>query len=181
MPISTISTISTISAQEAQAKIQQGAVLIDIRNSDEHRREHIEGAMLQPLSQLQATGLSENIQAKEIIFHCKSGMRTKNASQLLSQIAPQGSQVFLLEGGIDGWKKVGFATKIDAKQPLELMRQVQIAAGSLALLGAVLGYTASPAFHFLSGFVGAGLLFAGVTGFCGMARLLAVMPWNKTK
>lgn len=59
------------------------------------------------------------------------------------------------------------------------MRQVQIAAGLLILCGVVLGYSVSGGFFLLSGFVGAGLLFAGVTGFCGMARLLRVMPWNR--
>ena len=67
----------------------------------------------------------------------------------------------------------------DSSQPLPLMRQVQIAAGSLALLGVILGYAVSSAFFLLSGFVGAGLILAGVTGFCGMARLLAIMPWNR--
>ena len=59
------------------------------------------------------------------------------------------------------------------------MRQVQIAAGSLVLAGVLLGAFVAPGFYALSGFVGAGLLFAGVSGFCGMARLLAVMPWNR--
>ncbi|MFM8604097.1 MAG: DUF2892 domain-containing protein [Cyanobium sp.] len=63
--------------------------------------------------------------------------------------------------------------------PLPLMRQVQIAAGSLVLLGLILSNTVAPAWILLSWFVGAGLVFAGVSGFCGMARLLAVMPWNK--
>ena len=65
------------------------------------------------------------------------------------------------------------------RAPLDLMRQVQIAAGSLALAGAVLAATVSPWFILLSGFVGAGLVFAGLTGFCGMARLLKRMPWNR--
>lgn len=67
----------------------------------------------------------------------------------------------------------------DKSQPLPLMRQVQIAAGALILLGVVLGYAVNSGFFLLSGFVGAGLTFAGLTGFCGMARLLAVMPWNR--
>lgn len=67
----------------------------------------------------------------------------------------------------------------DKSQPLPLMRQVQIAAGSLILLGVVLGYAVGSAFFLLSGFVGAGLILAGVTGFCGMARLLDKMPWNR--
>ena len=67
----------------------------------------------------------------------------------------------------------------DKSQPLPLMRQVQIAAGVLILLGVALGYTVNSGFFLLSAFVGAGLAFAGITGFCGMARLLALMPWNR--
>ena len=59
------------------------------------------------------------------------------------------------------------------------MRQVQIVAGSLVLLGVVLGTTVSPLFLLLSGFVGAGLVFAGLSGWCGMAQLLALAPWNR--
>src|SRR5690606_5318800 len=64
-------------------------------------------------------------------------------------------------------------------QPLELQRQVMIAAGSLVLLGVLLGYALSPWLFLLSGFVGAGLIFAGISGFCGMALLLQRMPWNR--
>lgn len=59
------------------------------------------------------------------------------------------------------------------------MRQVQIAAGALVLLGVILGYGVAPGFFLISGVVGAGLLFAGISGFCGMARLLMKMPWNR--
>ena len=113
-----------------------------------------------------------------MIFHCQSGKRTQNAATKLSAIAAP-AQVWLLEGGIDGWKAAGLPVTKDSSQPLPLMRQVQIAAGSLALLGVILGYAVSSAFFLLSGFVGAGLILAGVTGFCGMARLLDKMPWNR--
>ncbi|MEH0100947.1 thiosulfate sulfurtransferase YgaP, partial [Escherichia coli] len=79
----------------------------------------------------------------------------------------------------DGWKKAGLPVAVNKSQPLPLMRQVQIAAGGLILIGVVLGYTVNSGFFLLSGFVGAGLLFAGISGFCGMARLLDKMPWNQ--
>ena len=71
--------------------------------------------------------------------------------------------------------------RVDRKQPLPHMRQVQIGAGGLVVLGIALGYLASPWFFLLSGFVGAGLLQAGITGWCGMANLLLVMPWNSPR
>jgi hypothetical protein len=68
----------------------------------------------------------------------------------------------------------------DRRQPLELQRQVQIGAGSLAFVGTMLGLFVSPWFFAVPAFVGAGLIVAGVTGFCGMARVLMQAPWNRT-
>ena len=89
------------------------------------------------------------------------------------------AETYVLEGGIEAWKKAGLPTAVDRSQPIEINRQVQIAAGSLVLAGVVLGALVSPGFYLLSGFVGAGLTFAGISGFCGMARLFALMPWNR--
>jgi rhodanese-related sulfurtransferase len=85
-----------------------------------------------------------------------------------------------VDGGIEAWKKAGLPVLRDTGQPIEMQRQVQIAAGVLVLLGVVLGYFASPAFYGISAFVGAGLTFAGISGWCGMAKLLALMPWNRS-
>ncbi|APR32290.1 MULTISPECIES: rhodanese family protein [Citrobacter] len=171
-------TIGTISPREAQTRLAQGAKLIDIRDADEYLYEHIPEAHLVPLPTLEHGVLPENLRAGQVIFHCQSGKRTQNAATKLSAIAAP-AQVWLLEGGIDGWKAAGLPVAKDSSQPLPLMRQVQIAAGSLALLGVILGYAVNSAFFLLSGFVGAGLILAGVTGFCGMARVLNIMPWNR--
>ena len=85
----------------------------------------------------------------------------------------------LVEGGLDAWKAAGLPVTVDRRQPLELQRQVQIGAGSLAFLGTALGLLVSPWFLAVPLFVGAGLITAGVTGFCGLARLLARAPWNR--
>jgi len=171
-------TIGTISPREAQTRLAQGAKMIDIRDADEYLYEHIPEAHLVPLPTLEHGVLPENLRAGQVIFHCQSGKRTQNAATKLSAIAAP-AQVWLLEGGIDGWKAAGLPVAKDSSQPLPLMRQVQIAAGSLALLGVILGYAVNSAFFLLSGFVGAGLILAGVTGFCGMARVLNIMPWNR--
>ncbi len=169
-------SLPVISAQKANELIAGGAKLIDIRDADEYAREHICVARCVPLDTL-SSGLQ--LQAGEtVIFHCQSGARTAgNAAKLAQAAAP--AQVYLVEGGIQGWKQAGLPTVEDKSQPLPLMRQVQIAAGLLILAGVVLGYSVAEAFFLLSGFVGAGLLFAGLSGFCGMARLLAIMPWNR--
>ncbi|CAH5412464.1 Inner membrane protein YgaP [Enterobacter cloacae] len=169
-------SLPLISPQQASARVAEGAKLIDIRDADEYAREHIPVAQSVPLDTLPA-GLKAGA-GDTIIFHCQSGARTSgNADRLARAAAP--AQAFVIEGGIQGWKQAGLQTVEDRSQPLPLMRQVQIAAGLLILCGVVLGYSVSGGFFLLSGFVGAGLLFAGVTGFCGMARLLRVMPWNR--
>ncbi len=85
----------------------------------------------------------------------------------------------LLAGGIDGWRAAGLPTRVDISQPLEIMRQVQLGAGGLVLIGVALGFLVAPAFFGVSALVGAGLMTAGATGWCGMARLLRAMPWNQ--
>ena len=167
--------IQTLSAQEARQKLASGAALIDVRGAAEYAREHIDGAVNVPLDKLAAHSLPA---ADTLVFHCQSGMRTAQNAAALQQAA-QGKTAYILERGIQGWKADGFETVINHSQPLDLMRQVQIAAGSLVLLGFLLGQWVSAWFYLLCAFVGAGLIFAGLTGFCGMAKLLARMPWNR--
>lgn len=167
-------TLATLSPADTRAAIDAGARLIDIRGSDEHARERIPGAINVPLDRLR--DLQHD--GRPVVFHCRSGMRTAvNAAQLGE--AAGGAPAYILEGGIDAWRQAGHPTVADRSQPLEIMRQVQITAGALVLAGVLLGMFVAPGFFGLSAFVGAGLMFAGVTGWCGMANLLRVMPWNR--
>ena len=169
--------LKTISPERAADLVRSGAVLIDIREADEHAREHIPGARHHSLIRVDRESPARSGD-DVLIFHCRSGARTTgNAPRLAA--AAQTCEAYILEGGLEAWKKAGLPVTLDRSQPIDIMRQVQIAAGSLVLLGVVLGAFVSPGFYALSGFVGAGLLFAGISGFCGMARLLAVMPWNR--
>jgi rhodanese-related sulfurtransferase len=168
-------TLRTITPQAAKQLIDQGAVLVDIREFDEHRRERVPGARHEALSRLAPIDAGG---AQAIVFHCRSGARTQANAQLLADAAT--CDAFILEGGIEAWKKAGLPVATDHRQPIEIMRQVQIAAGSLVVLGVVLGLAVAPSFFALSAFVGAGLVFAGVSGWCGMAKLLALMPWNRS-
>ncbi|MBU2674527.1 MAG: rhodanese family protein [Hafnia sp.] len=174
-----MSSAITISPQMASKMLGEGALLVDIRDPQEYAREHIFQAQLYPLGELEkGMKISGVTPTSKVIFHCLSGMRSsKNAERLVQAAAP--AQVYLMEGGINAWKTAGLDVEIDKRQPLPLMRQVQISAGTLVLLGVILGYLVNSGFFLLSGFVGAGLLFAGITGYCGMARLLMKMPWNK--
>jgi rhodanese-related sulfurtransferase len=151
--------------------------LVDIREADEFAREHIDGAVSLPLSRLENAHVKLE-PGKDVVFQCRSGMRTNANCARLAAFAD--GPAFVLEGGLDAWKKAGLAVRADAAAPMEINRQVQITAGLLILTGVVLAQTVHPAFIGLSAFFGAGLTFAGVSGWCGMAKLMAMMPWNRS-
>jgi len=168
-----------IAPRDAKRRLDDGsAILVDIRDANEYAREHLQGARLVPLSTVDAHDFdSERAAGKAVIFHCQSGRRTTaNAARL---IAAGFKETYVLEGGLNGWREAGLPAHVDSSQPIDLQRQVQIAAGSLVVLGVVLAMLVSPWFILLSGFVGAGLVFAGATGTCAMARLLVLLPWNR--
>jgi len=152
------------------------AVLIDIREQDERAREWIPVSVSIPLSEWRGTDLSP-YRGKRVVLHCRSGNRTVVNAPLFLEAGF--SDVSYLQGGIEGWKDAGMPVKTNRKAPLEIMRQVQIIAGGVALAGGLAGYLVDPAYALISAFVGAGLLVAGTTGWCGMARVLAYMPWNR--
>jgi len=169
--------LKTITPAEAARLLRDGATLVDIREPDEQARERISGARNLPLSRLESAELAMR-DGEPVLFHCRSGARTQgNAARLAAKAGLR--EAYAIEGGLEAWKRAGLPVVQDSRQPIELMRQVQIAAGSLVLLGVLLGAFVAPAFLALSGFVGAGLVFAGVSGTCGLARVLRLMPWNR--
>lgn len=166
-------TLPTITPSDAKRRIAQGATLIDIRDAGEHARERIAEARNIPLSAL--TGL-DGVKVP-VIFHCRAGKRTADNAGRLQ--AASSCEAYILEGGIEAWKQAGLPVITDRSQPIEIGRQVLIAAGSLVLLGVLLGSLVQPQFYALAGLVGAGLVFAGISGWCGLAKLLGLMPWNR--
>lgn len=167
-------TLACLSPAETRAAIDAGARLIDIRGADEHARARIPGAMHLPIDRVAELACD----GRPVVFHCRSGMRTAaNAAQL--RVAAGDAPAYILAGGIDAWRTAGQPVLTDPSQPLEIMRQVQITAGTLVVTGVLLGLLVAPGFLGLSALVGAGLMFAGATGWCGMANLLRVMPWNR--
>ncbi len=170
-------TLSPVDPLEVMRRLEQGgAILIDVREPSEHARERIPGARLVPLSVIDRQNFDSD-REKVAVFHCRTGNRTAaNADRLL---ATGFREMYALAGGLEAWKAAGLPTYIDRRAPIELFRQVQIAAGSLTLLGLALAWVISPWFAALSALVGGGLVFAGVTGTCGLARVLSLMPWNR--
>jgi rhodanese-related sulfurtransferase len=172
-----MATLTSLSPAEVSARIKAGkALLVDIREPDEVARERIAGSVVAPLSLFEEAHLDLR-PGRDVVFMCRTGNRTGSNCVRLADRIP--GEAFVLDGGLDGWKAQGLPTLTNAKAPLELMRQVQMTAGGLILIGALLGLLVHPGFWGLSAFVGGGLFLAGATGFCGMARLLAVMPWNR--
>lgn len=170
--------LTPLAPAEAHDRLARGqAVLVDIREGDEFARRHVRGAISRPLSALDGPSPGIDLD-KSVIFTCRTGMRTGANRERLAGIVHRES--FVLQGGVDAWEAAGLPLVKDRRAPLEIMRQVQIAAGALVPAGVLLGFGVHPAFFGLSGLVGVGLGAAGVTGFCGMARLLAVMPWNRS-
>lgn len=157
------------------------AVLVDVREPFEHASERIEGARHVPLGQVDAETLRRDGVGQRLVFHCRSGARSGKAlEQFESALEQAGIEVFHLEGGIEAWKAAGQpVTRAEGAPKLDIMRQVQVTAGSLVALGVLLGVALTPWFLVLPAFVGCGLVFAGLSGWCGMAKLLGKMPWNR--
>lgn len=164
-----------ISPAKAKELIDRGAVLVDIRESDEHARSRIPAARHAPLSRLDRLEFGSDPRA--VIFHCRSGNRTASNAARLAQCTDW--EAFILDGGIDAWKNAGLPVVENRHQPIEIMRQVQITAGSLVFAATALGALVHPGFYAIAAFVGAGLVFAGISGSCMMARLLSFAPWNR--
>lgn len=171
--------LQTIAPSDAATRLAAGtALLVDVREAAEFAPRHAAGALSRPLSLTDATPLLCG-PAVQIIFTCQTGRRTAAMAARLASLVPAG-QGLVLDGGIDGWARAGLpVVGSDSALPLPVMRQVQIAAGLLVLAGVALATLVAPAFIGVAAFVGAGLLLAGVSGWCGMARLLATMPWNR--
>jgi rhodanese-related sulfurtransferase len=171
-------TLPTITPQDAKRLIDAGAILVDIREADEHARERIPGAHHLALSVLDDADLAVH-PGRPVIFHCRTGARTLGHAGRLADRVGDVCDAYVIAGGLDAWRKAGLPVVADRRAPLELQRQVQIGAGSLAFTGTLLGLLVSPWFFGVPLFVGGGLMVAGVTGFCGMALLLMRAPWNR--
>jgi rhodanese-related sulfurtransferase len=147
--------------------------IIDVRNPDEFAAERLPKAECVPLGGL-AAAVSGWDRKQPLLLMCKSGMRSKQAVQQLESAGFTG--ISMLEGGIDACKRDGVEVVVDRKR-IPLYRQVMIGAGLLLLIGLGLSFV-HPAFVLIDWFVAAGLTFAGITGYCPMAKVLEKMPWN---
>lgn len=157
------------------------AVIIDVREIEEFKKEHISSSINIPLSgfaQL-APGVLSHLSNKNILIMCQTGLRSQQATTLLKDI-PSQNMFEIFQGGIEEWKRQGNPTSSGARnKTIPIMRQVLLTAGLLIFLFSSLALFAAPAFAYVVLAIGAGLTMAGLTGFCPMAMLLAKMPWNR--
>ena len=174
-------TGNTISAIEF-AKICenfQNVDLIDVRTPVEFREVHLRAARNVPLGQLDpAAVMQTRISGSEepLYIICQSGGRGRQACEMFRSAGF--ADVINVDGGTAACVAAGLPV-VRGRKSISLERQVRITAGSFVLLGLLLAWLLHPAFIFLSAFVGAGLVFAGITDTCGMGMILARMPWNK--
>jgi len=163
-----------VSPAELAEALKGGASLIDVRTPAEFQEVHVRGARNVPLDRLNAAEFQGRTEKLYVV--CQRGSRSVKACE---QLAAGGvTNLVNVEGGTLGCVSAGLPVN-RGKKTISLERQVRIAAGTLVILGTALGALVHPYWLGLSGFVGAGLVFAGITDTCGMAMILARMPWNQ--
>jgi rhodanese-related sulfurtransferase len=154
--------------------------LLDVRTPAEHAEIHVADAHLLPLDRLDGQTLCALDGFRRdlpVYLLCRSGHRAKRAA---TQLEKEGfTQCVVVDGGIEAWASAGLPVVRGPRKVISLERQVRIAAGSIVLAGLALGAWVHPVLYGLSAFVGAGLVFAGISDWCGMALILARMPWNQ--
>ncbi len=154
--------------------------LLDVRTPAEHAQEHVPGVLLIPLDRLDPAALASTdgfAKDQPIYLLCRSGNRAQQAAAKLEKEGFTACTV--VEGGTQAWVDAGLPVNRGSSKVISLERQVRIAAGTLVLLGVLLARFVHPEFIWLSAFIGAGLIFAGISDWCGMGMLIAKLPWNQ--
>jgi rhodanese-related sulfurtransferase len=170
-----VETITPIALQQILGA-QPSVPLIDVRTPVEFAEVHVPRARNLPLDELKPAALSLP-KEQPVYLLCRSGQRAAKAAEKLTR---EGfTQPVVVAGGTLAWVAANLPVERSAVKVISLERQVRIVAGSLVLTGVILGWFVNRGFFGLSAFVGAGLVFAGITDFCGMGLLLAKLPWNK--
>ena len=167
-----------IEAGEAHRALEAGEApqLVDVREVSEIEAMRVEGALNMPLSRMRelAGKLDRN---RPVFLLCRSGKRAASAAEQLRALGHR--DVLVIRGGLDAWIKSGKPVVRGTSRVWSLERQVRFAAGSLVLGGSILGLAVDHRWFALPVFVGLGLAFSAVTDTCGMALVLARMPWNQ--
>lgn len=159
----------------AQSETRDRGPWIDVRSASEFATGHIPGSMNIPLEQVDLR-VADLAGDQPIVLICKAGTRARMAAE---RIGPCGRDLVVLDGGTDGWIRMGYPVAASVAARWSLERQVRLGAGVLVALGVVLSLLVNSNWIYLSGFVGLGLTFAGLTDICPMGIVLAKMRWNR--
>lgn len=172
-------SVALIEPSKVRESLARGTAptIVDVRTPGEFRSVHIDGAVNIPGDSISAEALKSVLRSTsdELWVVCQRGSRSAKACE---KLASEGLKVLSIDGGTEACIATGIPV-VRGKGAISIDRQVRIIAGGATLLGVILGAFVHPAFYGLSAFIGSGLLFAGVTDWCGMAKLLAVLPWNR--
>lgn len=158
---------------------QGGGCLLDVRSPGEFRSGRVQGAVNLPLERVTAEAVRQLLTSQgksTVLLLCASGGRARSAA---NQLAEAGLRTLVVVGGTQACRSLGLPIESESGGMISIERQVRIGAGTLVATGVALGTLVHPGFYGLSAFVGCGLVFAGVTDWCGMGLLFARMPWNK--
>ena len=160
------------------AKEKDTVILLDVRTPSEFWARRAVGARNIPLDILPTALASDKIPKNATIcVLCEKGGRAAIAAEQLVKAGH--GDVHVVAGGTEAWALEGLPLEGSRRKVIGIERQVRIGAGSLVLIGVILGFLVNPGFFALSAFIGAGLIFAGITDWCGMGLLLARAPWNR--
>lgn len=174
----TLDLVKTCSPQKLAKVLQSadGVQVVDVRETFEFAGKHLADSVNIPLS-----GLAEDLDQVpcegDVYVVCQSGARARKAVESLQTKGH--SRLILVEGGMNAWLAAGLPVEDGGSRIWSIERQVRVAAGAMVFTGSLLAFFVNIHFVFLVMFVGAGLVFAGVTNTCGMGLMLAKMPWNK--
>ncbi len=171
----------SISPLELTAANSTDMCVLDVRTAAEVKALNLPGSLHIPLHELTPERLQNEIaqsgkNGRSVYLLCQGGKRAQMAAEQLQ--GKIDAELIVIDGGINAVKAANIPLN-EGKGAMSLERQVRIAAGTLVLTGVILGFQISTNFFLLSGFVGAGLMFAGITDTCMMGMLLARMPWNR--
>ncbi len=171
--------MKTLTAERLQARMERGErfQMIDVRSPDEFVSGHIPCAVNLPMDQVESR-LDDLHYRDPVVLICQSGRRATLTRELLE---PHLNDLLVLEGGTTAWARAGFPLVRGTATRWALERQVRLASGVLTAVGAALALAVHPLWAAVPLGTGAGLAFAGLTNVCGMATMLARMPWNRPK
>jgi rhodanese-related sulfurtransferase len=163
--------------REAVRTGASGLVVLDVRSPGEFAAAHIRGSYNVPLDALPGVAPElGGLGGETVALVCRTGVRAAQAETILRSAGLESAR--MLPGGIDGWERAGLPLD-RGRSTWSIERQVRAIAGGLVVTGVVGSLVVDRRLVWLSGFVGSGLLFAGLTDTCMMANLLMRLPFNR--